>query len=93
MGEDFLPYAILPVTSTICEVRYGNTRKFKIHYKDDKKVPEEINLKDPEQGESYIVQLNHYLAQSDHRDQGSQFKKIEVYWPHELLQVRRFDDY
>ena len=87
LGEDFLPHAKMAVTSTICEVRYGHSRKIKIHYKDIKKEPEEIYLSDPKEGESYIHQLTPYLRQEKNRKEGSSFKKIELFCSHELLKV------
>lgn len=87
MGEEFLPYAALAVTSTICEVRYGREKKIKIHYKDDTKEIEEINLLDQKNGQSYVDQLMSYLRKELDRDQGGEYAKIEIFWTNDLLKV------
>ena len=87
MGEEFLPYAALPVTSTICEVRYGSEKKIKIHHKDGAKEIEEINLVDQKDGQSYVEQLMSYMRKETDRDQGSEYAKIEIFWTHDLLKV------
>ena len=93
LGEELLPYSVLHTTSTICELKYGEERKLVAHFKD----------KDPETGEptktiilekptgspeqSYIQQIAPYVhTESDHEG-GSNFKKVELFWPHSLLQV------
>jgi hypothetical protein len=87
LGENVLPHAQLPVTSTICEVRQGSVRKFKIYYNDERES-EEISMSDPAaKGKSYIDQLTPFLRQEENRDMGSPIKKIELYWPHEMLKV------
>ena len=87
MGEKFLPHAAFPVTSTICEVRYGNEKKFRIHYKDSSKEIEEIKLLDQKNGQSCVEQLTPYVRKESDRDQGSKYAKIEIFWTHELLKV------
>ena len=48
----------------------------------------EILLSQPAKGEKYLDQLSPYLHMKDDRERGSPFKKIELFWPHELLEVR-----
>ena len=93
LGEELLPYSVLSTTSTICELKYGEERKLVVHFKD----------KDPETGEltktiilekpsgspdqSYLQQIAPYVHMDSDRERGSIFKKIELFWPHSLLQV------
>ena len=88
LGEEILPHSALSLTSTICEVKYGEQRRIVAHLKD----------KDPETGletksifleqqpgsseQSYIWHAQIYSYASD-----PAFKKIELFWPHSLLQV------
>jgi len=93
LGEDLLPSYVLSTTSTICELKYGEERQIVVHFKD----------KDPETGEptktivleeptgpsqkSYHDQISPYVHLKGDREKGSIFKKIEIFWPHSLLQV------
>ena len=95
LGEELLPYSHLSTTSTICQLKYGKPEERKIvaHFKD----------KDPETGEatktvlleeprgpsqkSYHDQILPYVYMENDRDKGSISKKIELFWPHSLLQV------
>ena len=93
LEEEVLPYSSLSNTSTICELKFGEERKILAHFKD----------KDPETGlstktvllqqptgsceQSYRQQISPYVLFD--RVKGSLFKKIELFWPHELLQVIR----
>ena len=88
LGENILPCGILPMTHTICEMRYGETRKVIAHYRDKQRQQEELILSDPTEGQSYTQQLHDYLAQDKNRDEGSRFEKCELFWPHDLLKVR-----
>ena len=95
LGEDLLPYSVLSTTSTICELKFGEERKIVAHYKD--KDPETglqtkiIRLKQCHQGESseegYLRQIAPYVHVKGDREKGSKFKKIELFWPHDLLKV------
>ena len=91
LGEEVLPYSLLSTTSTICEVKYGEQRRIVAHYKD--KDPEtglptkECSLENASSGESYLEQISPYVHVKSDRDKGSIYKKIELFWPHQLLEV------
>ena len=86
LGEELLPYSVLSTTSTICELKFGEERKIVAHFKD----------KDPETGlQTKVIPLRElptesteqsYLQQISPFVQGSVYK-IELFWPHSLLQV------
>ncbi|KAL9964127.1 hypothetical protein ACROYT_G027711 [Oculina patagonica] len=92
LGEQLLPYSILSTTSTICELKYGATPKLVAHFKD----------KDPETGltektlllsqsmetsqQSYLDVISSFVHVKTNREKGSDYKKIELFWPHSLLQ-------
>ena len=80
------------MTSTICEIKYGKQRKIKVYFKS--KDPEtgrptrEIPLKHPSDGsseQSYVEQIHPFVSEN-----ASLYKKIELFWPHRLLQVTIF---
>ena len=89
LGEELLPYSVLGTTSTICEVKFGEKRKIVAHFKD--KDPETglptkvIQLKECEEG--YLQQISPYVHTKSYRESGSNFKKVELFWPHSLLKV------
>ena len=94
LGEELLPYSVLSTTSTICELKFGKERKIVAHFKD--KDPQTglpakiIRLKEcqtdsAEQG--YLQQISPYVHVKSEREKGSIFKKIELFWPHSLLEV------
>lgn len=92
LGEELLPYSLLSTTSTICEMRYGQQRKVVAHFKD--KDPETglptkaFTLVEPPEGateQSYLQQISPYVHLKGDREKGSSYKKIELFWPHELL--------
>ena len=94
LGEELLPYSVLSTTSTICELRYGEKRKIVAHFKDkDPKTGHETCeyfLEQPTEAsdESYLQQLSPFVHMKDtDREKGSVYKKIELFWPHQLLQV------
>ena len=88
LGVEILPHSALSLTSTICELKYGERRRIVAHLKD----------KDPETGletksisleqqpgsseQSYIWHAQIYSYASD-----PAFKKVELFWPHSFLQV------
>ncbi|CAH3183612.1 unnamed protein product, partial [Porites lobata] len=93
LGKELLPYAVLSTTSTICELKYGKDPRIVAHYKE--KDPEtglptriiyltECQAKTSEQG--YLDQISPYVHVKGDRDKGSPFKKIELFWPHHLLE-------
>ena len=94
LGEELLPYSVLSTTSTICELKYGEERKLVAHFKD--KDPETgeptktIKLLEKPTGspeQSYLQQIAPYVHMESDHEEGSIFKKIELFWPHSLLQV------
>ena len=99
LGEELLPYSVLSTTSTICELRFGKERKIVAHYKD--KDPETglptkvVALRECQGRESteqgYLQQITPYVHVKSDRERGSIFKKIELFWPHSLLEVGLID--
>ncbi|XP_068736758.1 dual serine/threonine and tyrosine protein kinase-like isoform X1 [Montipora capricornis] len=91
MGEKIFPYSVLSTTSTICELKFGKQRKIVAHFKD--KDPEthlptkEIHLKDNPEKDSYLQQISPYVHMKSEREKGSIYKKIELFWPHSLLET------
>ena len=91
LGEELLPYSLLSTTSTICELKYGDQRRIVAHFKDAN--PEtgpslkEIPLKPASPGQSYLQQISPYVHVKGDREKGSVYKKVELFWPHELLKV------
>ena len=93
LGEEILPSSHLNTTSLICEVKFGEERRLVVHFKD----------KDPETGlltktilleqsagsceQSYLEQITPFIHLKTDREKGSNIKKIELFWPHSLLQV------
>lgn len=91
LGEEILPYSILSSTSTICELKFGEERKIKAHFKDEDRPALTIALEQTtgSSGQSYLDQISSYVHVDTYREDGSRirFKKIEVFWPHKLLEV------
>ena len=94
LGEELLPYSVLSTTSTICELRYGRERKIVTHFKDkDPKTglpARTFPLVENSAGsteQSYLQQVSPYVHVKTDREKGSIYKKIELFWPHELLEV------
>ena len=83
LGEVILPFADIGTTSTICELKFGREKKMVAHFKE----------KDPETGHvtkiipldeqtGYGEQISNYVHKK-----GSIYRKVELFWPHELLEV------
>ena len=91
LGEKLLPYSVLSTTSTICELKYGEQRRIVAHFKD--KDPKtglptmEFPLQAESSEQSYLQQISHYVHVKSDREKGSVYKKIELFWPHQLLEV------
>ena len=91
LGEELLPYSVLSTTSTICELRYGDEPRMVAHFKD--KDPEtglpvkEVPLKAAPSEQSYLEQISPYVHVKSDREKGSVYKKVELFWPHQLLEV------
>ena len=62
-----------------------------VHFKD--KDPEtrfpikEFPLKAESSGQSYLQQISPYVHVKSDREKGSLYKKVELFWPHQLLKV------
>ena len=86
LGEEILPSSHLCTTSTICELKYGNERKLVAHFKDKDTGKQTITLNEPTASaspeQSYRGQISPYVF-----EEGSKYKKIELFWPHDFLQV------
>ena len=91
LGEELPPYSVLSNTSTICELKYGEQRNIVAHFMD--KDPEtglptrEFPLEYASSEESYLEQISPYVHVKSDREKGSVCKKIELFWPHQLLKV------
>ncbi|XP_028400657.1 uncharacterized protein LOC114523822 [Dendronephthya gigantea] len=93
LGEELLPHHALNTTSTICEVKYGKERKLIAHYNYDersrkRRIPTIQELKTKEEcGKNYCDQIAPFVQmQCDEREKGSRYTRVEIFWPHELLQ-------
>ena len=92
LGEQLLPYSVLSTTSTICELRYGDTPKLVVHFKDKGSgdTSRTVLLEKPTEGskQSYLEQISQFVHRKTDREKGSDYEKIELFWPHDLLKVR-----
>ena len=92
LGEQLLPYSVLSTTSTICELRYGDTPKLVAHFKDKGSgdTSKTVLLDKPSEAseQSYLKQISEFVHLKTNREKGSDYKKIELFWPHNLLKVR-----
>ena len=93
LGEQLLPYSILSTTSTICELKYGSTPQLVAHFKD--KDPEtwrstrtvQLGQSKETSQQSYLEEISSFVHVKSDREKGSDYKKIELFWPHSLLKV------
>ena len=93
LGEQLLPYSILSTTSTICELKYGTSPKLVAHCKD--KDPETghstrtVQLRESRETsqQSNLEEISSFVHVKTDREKGSDYKKIELFWPHNLLKV------
>ena len=92
LGEELLPFSVLSTTSTICELKYGREKRIKIHYKEEGKALETKHLTE---SSPYIDQISEFVhvKSASLREKASSYKKVELFWPHRLLQVRHSDDH
>ncbi|XP_067035396.1 dual serine/threonine and tyrosine protein kinase-like [Acropora muricata] len=94
MGEELLPYSVLSTTSTICELKFGTERKIVAHFKDKdpntglptKVIKLKENPNTTSEKQSYLQQISLFVHVKKERQKGSIYKKIELFWPHDLLQ-------
>ena len=87
LGEELLPYSVLSTTSTICELRYGRKPKIVAHFKDHSRLPLVHHLLGASSEESYLQQISPYVHVKTDREKGSIYKKIQLFWPHQVLEV------
>ena len=92
LGEQLLPYSVLSTTSTICELKYGPTPKLVAHFKNKdpqghstRTVELHQSRETPEQ--SNFEKISSFVHVKTDREKGSDYKKIELFWPHNLLKV------
>ena len=99
MGGELLPYSALRTTSTICELKFGKERKIVAHFKDKDpltgRVRKIIRLleNDPNttsEEKNYLQQISSFVHAKSDCEKGSIYEKIELFWPHSLLQVLYF---
>ena len=92
LGEQLLPYSVLSTTSTICELRYGDTPRLVAHFKDKGSgdTSKTVLLDKPSEAseQSYLKQISEFVHLKTNREKGSDYEKIELFWPHNLLKVR-----
>ncbi|KAL9963750.1 hypothetical protein ACROYT_G027284 [Oculina patagonica] len=93
LGEELFPHSVLSTTSTICELRYGEQRRVVTHFKD--RDPETkcttktfplVEHPKGSSGQSYLQQISPFVHVKSDREKGSVYKKIEIFWPHQLLE-------
>ena len=96
LGVDLLPSYTLSTTSTICEIKYGERAKLVAHFKNNGSKSEpplpakSVDLQERDVcGKSYRDQIDPYVHRKKDRDEGSSYEKVEIFWPHELLKVRK----
>ena len=96
LGDELLPYSVLSTTSTICELKHGQQKRIVAHFKDkDPKTglpARECPLETASSEQSYLEQISHYVHVKSDREKGSVYKKIELFWPHQLLEVFNISD-
>ena len=84
-----MPYSVLSTTSTICELKYGEKPGIGIHFKDGAgETREHIYQELGHSSVSYKEEIKDFVNEKDERDKGSPYKKIELFWPHPLFQVK-----
>ena len=83
LGVQILPCADISTTSTLCELKFGEERKVVVHFKDkDPETGLETKTIPLDEQTGYLEQISNYVHKK-----GSIYKKVELFWPHELLQV------
>jgi len=91
LGEHNVPYSVL--STTICELKYGTTPKLVAHFKDTDPqtgYPTRTVLlsKSKETSEqSYLKEISSLVNVKTDGEEGSAYKKIELFLPHSLLKV------
>lgn len=87
LGEELLPFSALSTTSTICELKYGQKKKIRVHYKQEGTGVEEIYL---DESSPYMDQISEFVhaKSASLRERAPQCKKVKLFWDHDLLKVR-----
>ncbi|XP_078379644.1 uncharacterized protein LOC144662656 [Oculina patagonica] len=91
LGEQLLPYSHISTTSTICELKYGTKPKLVAHFKDKDPVTgltkETVWLGQSMETsqQSCLDEISKFVHMKVKREKGSDYKKIELFWPHSLL--------
>ena len=92
LGEKLLPASIPFSTSTIWELRYGDTPKLVAHFKGKGSgdTTETVLLDKPSEAseQTYLRQISEFTHLKTSREKSSDYEKIELFWPHNLLKVR-----
>ena len=94
LGEEILPYSLLSTRSTICELKFGEERRLVVHFKDKDSETglktKEILFEQPTgSDQSFLDQISPYIHVKTDREKGSIVKKVELFWPHKVLEVDR----
>ena len=93
LGEELLPYSVLSTASTICELKFGKERKLVAHFKgkdpDTGLQTKVIPLREPTDSteQSYLQQISPFVHVKSEHEKDSIYRKIELFWPHSLLEV------
>ena len=86
LAEDLLPTSLLSCTSVICELKYGVTKVAMVHPWDPNKQAIRVELGG--EGEDAAARaLAEYVHQQGPRMSAFPYKRVEIYWPCELLKV------
>ena len=92
LEEEILPSFSRATTSTICEIKHGEDPKIVAHFKENDPGTGEstrtVLLEKPtgSSQKSYLEQISPYV-----HEQGSTFKKIELFLPHPILKVKHWE--
>ncbi|XP_028400784.1 uncharacterized protein LOC114523921 [Dendronephthya gigantea] len=87
LGEELLAHHVLSSTSTICELKFGEP-KLIVHYKSDKETTRRLPaIYELDKNEDYYNQIAPFVQMlSKEREKGSEYGRVELFWPHELLE-------
>ena len=89
LGEDLLPSSTLSTTSTICELKYGEKPKIGVHFKNSGTESREPMFHEfvTHGKEAFLEQVEQFVSLRSNREK-TPYKKVELFWPHPLLQVK-----
>ncbi|XP_078691940.1 uncharacterized protein LOC144922170 [Branchiostoma floridae x Branchiostoma belcheri] len=88
LGDDILPVDLLSSTSTICEVKYGETRQAVVHLRQSGYRTPKSRVTIPLDGTAeHRKELDSYIRlEGASRDSLPQAERVEIFWPLPLLQ-------